>query len=99
MDIPLFDTLETLPLDNAIKNPDTEPNTNINDGTTQADPSTEQPNQCVILDISKPHQSSRVAQPSLSGIQSSEYCNQEALSKDKGLDWATNHKLPTALSH
>jgi hypothetical protein len=98
----LFDTLEPLPLDNAqdpaIKEPDATPS--IIDGTVQCDDlDAAQPNQRVIPPIpaGEPCQSSRITQPSRPGLQSSEYQEREAVSKDGGLDWATNSKLPTAL--
>jgi hypothetical protein len=98
--VPLFDTLETLPLDNA-KDPDIKDPEAINDDATQCDDrNIEQSNQQVIRipTITETHRSSRAAQPSHSGLQSSEYKEQEAMSKDEGIEWTTNRKLPTALS-
>jgi hypothetical protein len=110
----LFDMLEALPLDNAqdpankepdainaIKEPDA--NTAINDGAAHRDDldveHAEHPNQRLIPPIpGEPCRSSRTAQPSCSGQQSSEYKEREAVGKEDGLDWATNSKLTTALS-
>jgi hypothetical protein len=104
--VTLFDTLETLPLDNAqdpaITGPDanTAINNAINDGTAQRDVAdVGQPNPQLIPTIAEePRRSARAIQPSRSGMQSSEYQEREAVGKDNGLDWATNNKLPTALS-
>ena len=44
----------------------------------------------------EPRRSSRTQQPSKAGIESKEYHQREAISKDEGQEWATNDKRPQA---
>jgi hypothetical protein len=94
--IPVFDTLGALPLDNAQA-----PDVAINDGNIHSIASdVDQPNQGRVIPAipEEPRRSSRAPHPSAAGAQSLDYQQREAMSKDAGHEWATDQRNPKAMS-